>query len=245
MKTNVKRKNTNRTHEGAPASMINAEQMLRRSVLACMLWEDEFYEDGMEIAQRIKALRHVVKAETLADLAIEARNKYKLRHVSLLLLRELCRHTGKESVKVHEVFPQVIMRADELAEFLALYWKEGREKLAACAKKGLAKAFVKFSAYDLAKYNRDNAVKLRDVLFLCHAKPKDEAQAETWKQLVDGKLQAPDTWEVALSAGADKRETWERLMKEKSSARWRSCGTCATCRNPGSRWPQFASISRN
>jgi hypothetical protein len=81
-------------------------------------------------------------------------------------------------------------------------------------KKGLAKAFTKFSAYQLRKYNRDGAVKLRDVLFLSHAKPKDEAQAKVWKQLVDGTLEAPDTWEVNLSGGADKKETFTRLIQE-------------------------------
>ena len=36
-----------RTHEGAPAyAGLSDEQRLRRSVLSCMLWEDEFYEDG-------------------------------------------------------------------------------------------------------------------------------------------------------------------------------------------------------
>jgi hypothetical protein len=58
------------------------------------------------------------------------------------------------------------------------------------------------------------SVKLRDVLFLCHAKPKDEAQGVLWKTLVDGKLTTPDTWEVALSGGADKGETFKRLMDE-------------------------------
>ena len=36
-----------RTHEGGPAKAITPEQALRRSVLACMLWEDEFYEEGV------------------------------------------------------------------------------------------------------------------------------------------------------------------------------------------------------
>jgi hypothetical protein len=58
-------------------------------------------------------------------------------------------------------------------------------------------------------------VKLRDVLFLVHAKPKDEAQAALWKQVADRTLTAPDTWEVALSGGADKRETFQRLLAEK------------------------------
>src|SRR5437667_5907962 len=57
-------------------------------------------------------------------------------------------------------------------------------------------------------------VKLRDVPFLCHAKPKDEAQAALWKKIVENTLESPDTWEVALSAGKDKRETWERLLRE-------------------------------
>jgi len=38
-----------RTYEGAPAVPITDEQALRRSVLACMLWENEFYEDGARL----------------------------------------------------------------------------------------------------------------------------------------------------------------------------------------------------
>lgn len=58
-------------------------------------------------------------------------------------------------------------------------------------------------------------VTLRDVMFLCHPKPKDEAQAALWKRLVAGELKTPDTWEVALSGGADKKETFERLIVQR------------------------------
>ena len=81
-------------------------------------------------------------------------------------------------------------------------------------KRGLARAFTQFDAYQLAKYDRESVVKLRDVLFLCHAKPKDEAQAALWKNLVENTLESPDTWEVALSAGKDKRENFERFLRE-------------------------------
>ena len=74
---------------------------------------------------------------------------------------------------------------------------------------------TKFDAYQLAKYDRDGPVRLRDVLFLVHAKPKDAEQEKVWKELVDGTLASPDTWEVSLSAGKDKRETFERLIAEK------------------------------
>ena len=68
-------------------------------------------------------------------------------------------------------------------------------------------------------------MKLRDVLFLTHPKPRDEAQVALWKRLVDGDLVTPDTWEVALSGGGDKRETWERLLAE------RKLGALALFRN--------------
>src|SRR5690349_20846618 len=202
-----------RTHEGAPAKNISPELQLRRSVLACMLWEDQFYEDGVAIAGRIRELVAKVPAEKVAALAVETREKMKLRHAPLLLVREMARLSTHRQL-VAETLARVIQRADELAEFVALYWSEGKQPLSAQVKKGLAAAFTKFDEYALAKYNRANPVKLRDVLFLSHAKPVDEAQAAVWKRLVDGELATPDTWEVALSSGADKREVWERLLRE-------------------------------
>lgn len=52
------------------------------------------------------------------------------------------------------------------------------------------------------------------MLFLCHAKPRDEAQAAVWKRLIWGRLTTPDTWEVTLSSGAEKGQAWERLLRE-------------------------------
>lgn len=207
-----------RTHEGAPARNISPELQLRRSVLACMLWESQFYEDGVEIAGRIAELVPKVAAEKVAALAVEAREQMKLRHAPLLLVREMARHATHRRL-VAETLERVIQRADELAEFVAIYWKDGRVPLSAQVKKGLAAAFPKFDEYQLAKYDRGGPIKLRDVLFLSHARPRDAAQAGVWKKLVWGRLATPDTWEVALSesgkeGGADKREAWERLLRE-------------------------------
>lgn len=206
------------THEGAPVKRIDAEAQLRRSVMACLLWESEFYESGVKIADRIADLCDDVAPDKIAAMAVEARTQMYLRHVPLWLTRLLAQRVsgnGRRDGLVSSTLQGVIQRADELTEFLALYWKDGKQPLSAQVKKGLAAAFQKFTAYDLAKYNRDGAVKLRDVLFLTHPKPKDEEQAEVWRQLIDGTLPAPDTWEVELSAGKDKRATWERLIAEK------------------------------
>lgn len=81
-----------RTHEGAPTRGVSAELQLRRSVLACLLWESQFYEDGVEIAGRIAELVPKVAAEQVAALAVEAREQMKLRHAPLLLVREMARH---------------------------------------------------------------------------------------------------------------------------------------------------------
>jgi len=214
-----------RTHEGAPAVAVTPELALRRSVLACMLWEDEFYEEGVAIAGRIRELVPKVDAAKVAALAVEARSAMKLRHAPLLLVREMARHATHRSL-VAETLAQVIQRADELSEFVAIYWADGRAPLSGQVKKGLAAAFPRFDEYALAKYDRAGVVRLRDVLFLCHAKPRGAEQAAVWKRLVDGELATPDTWEVALSTGkGDKREHWERLLAE------RKLGALALLRN--------------
>jgi hypothetical protein len=201
------------TEEGAVARQVDPRRLLRRSVLTCLLWEDTFYEKGNHIRERIAELVRQNQPEAVAALAREARDKLHLRHVPLFLVRELARQKGSGPL-VAETLEHVIERADELSRFVALYWETGKEPLSAGVKRGLARAFTKFDAYQLAKCNRDDAVKLRDVLFLCHGKPKDAEQAELWKKLVEDTLEPPDTWEVALSAGKDKRETWERLLSE-------------------------------
>ena len=202
-----------RTHEGAVAQKVSAKTELRRTVLTCLLWEETFYEKGSGIAARMAELVRENKPEDVAALAREARDAMQLRHTPLFLVRELARRKGTGPL-VAETLEHVIQRADELGEFVALYWKEMKQPLSAGVKRGLARAFVKFDAYQLAKYNRDCVVTLRDVLFLCHAKPRDAAQAELWKRLVEGTLEAPDTWEVSLSGRKDKKETFERLLKE-------------------------------
>lgn len=213
-RTNTKNPlNTAQTHGGATVRGITPEQELRRSVMSCMLWENEFYESGVSNANRIAALIPQVEAKTVADIAIEARTKMKLRHVPLFIVREMARHASHRSY-VRTTLATVIQRADELAEFVAMYWKDGKQPLAASIKKGLADAFQKFGPYQLAKYNRDTAVKLRDVAFLTHVKPGGRLTEDVLKQLVENTLPTPDTWETALSGGADKKATFERLLSE-------------------------------
>lgn len=199
------------THEGAAVRSISAEKELRRSVLASMLFEGSFYEDGQSHADRIKTLVAQVPAEIVGQLMVDARSKYNLRHIPLILARELAR-LGRLKA---EVLTATIQRADEIGEFLAHYWADGKAPLSNQVKKGIAACFNKFNEYQLAKYNRASAaVKLRDALFMTHAKPTGAAQEELFKRIANDELVTPDTWEVSLSTGSDKGETFSRLMKE-------------------------------
>jgi len=222
------------THGGAITEKItNAEELLRRSVMACMLWEDSFYEDGKSIADRILSYVKDVSPERVAEIAMEARTQMKLRHVPLLITRQMAR-LDTHKYLVAKTLYEIIQRPDELSEFLAIYWKDKKEKLSAQVKKGLARAITKFNEYSLAKYNQDGAVKLRDVLFLSHAKPdsgiagytrdtrkkknhqvpQDEG-SQLFTKLVTGTLKTPDTWEVEISAKGNNAASWTRLVNEK------------------------------
>jgi 60 kDa SS-A/Ro ribonucleoprotein len=144
---------------------------------------------------------------------------------------------------VADTLARVIQRPDEIVEFVAIYYKLGGGKkrpLSKQVKLGLARAFNKFSEYQLAKYNRDKDIKLVDVMALVHPKPKDRETGILFAKLANKDhlpketkfskfkvagayralaknftgLATPDTWEVALSSGADKKETFERLIEE-------------------------------
>lgn len=235
MKTNTPIPFKEKTHEGAPAYRTTTEQELRRSLMSCLLWEKEFYESGQSIAERIRSLVSQVAPAKVAAMAIEAREKMKLRHAPLWVVREMARHATHKPF-VASTLARIVQRPDELTEFLSLYWLDKRQPLSKQVKKGLAAAFQKFSAYQLAKYNRKDGVKLKDVLFLSHAKPKDKKQDEDWKRLTesyceicwskldkhDGQdhepvkavLPIPGTWENRLSSGEDKKTVWESLITE-------------------------------
>lgn len=214
MRTNLRPQPTERTHEGAAAISVSPIKELRRTLMACLLFENGFYEAGQDQATRMRELIKRCSFADAAQAAIDAREKFKLRHAPLFVVRELLRtHSGRQ---VGDLIARVIQRPDELGELLALYWHDNpQQPLTAQMKIGLARALKKFTAHQLAKWNQDSAVKLRDVLFLSHARPRNEEQAAVFKQLAEKTLAAPDTWEVALSAGADKKETFTRLISEK------------------------------
>lgn len=221
--------NSERTHQGGIAARIPVEQQLRRSVCSCLLWEDEFYEGGESIAQRIVRLARACSPDVVARLASDARSHLNLRHVPLLLIAALAgKGEGAPAAKiVSRGLEQVIQRADELTEFLAIYGQvygiapgKLRGRLSAQVKKGLAAAFQKFDAYQLARYfntsgEKEAPIKARDVLMLCRPRPLNKTQANQWKRILENKpIQSGGaaSWEVENSRGID--ETVQAVLKD-------------------------------
>lgn len=191
---------------------------LKRSVLACLLWEDNAYIDGKSIADNIASLIPTVHPEMVAELAVQARYEQKLRHVPLFICREMAKHESHKGY-VAQTLSTVINRPDEITEFLSLYWRDnGKKTLSAQVKKGLSLAFAKFNEYQLAKYNRKKEVSLRDALRLVHPTPANQEQSDLWNRLLSDSLATPDTWEVNLSKATspeEKKAVWTNLIENR------------------------------
>ena len=199
---------------GALAARQSNVALLRRAVLANLLWEDVAYMDGVSVANEIKRLIPLCPAIDVYNIALEARLMQKLRHTPLFIAVEMCKYP-EHKLFVKDLLPRIITRADMLTDFLAIYWKDGKKPIANQVKKGLELAFHNFNEYKLAKYDRDAAIKLRDVMFLVHAKPRNQYEQELFKKVADRTLTPPETWEVLLSRGEDKKATWTKLITEK------------------------------
>ena len=231
MKFNHHTKNTplRVNHEGAAAYTLTPALELYAAVVTASL-SDQFYEGADDRLVRIRALIAKNDPRFVAQLAVYARERMYLRTVPLVLTVELAKiHNGDNLVS--RLVARVVQRADEITELLAYYQqaneRQGRKKLHLLSKqvqKGLSLAFNRFDEYQFAKYDRATEVKLRDALFLVHPKAASANQQALFDKIVNGSLQTPYTWEVALSVlGQQKFESkaarlaafrtqWEELI---------------------------------
>ena len=208
MKTNVK------INKVSPMKTeMSTYEKAERSLMTCLLWEDNFYEDGESIVERLKSYVPKLSEDECRTLLTMAKKDNKLKHAPLLWA--LCM-LKRGFLKPEDVF-MVADRVDFMAEMLNMYWTDENNKhsVPKALKKGLAQSLKRFDAYQLAKWKgKGNQVSLKDVISIVRPVPENDEQSKLWKQALDNTLPTPDTWEVALSAGKDKKETWTRLLKE-------------------------------
>ena len=190
-------------------------ELLRRVTLANLLFESNYYQSSDTIMKQIEMLVPKVDGQKVIDLALECRFEQKLRHTPLWLL--LLVNDYHKDVSVKDALAKMATRPDMLMDMLGMIKvRKGKLKIPKAIKKGMALAFNNYDEYQLAKYKKSNLeLSLVDVINLVHPKPTEKNE-KALKALVAGTLDTANTWESALSSGADKKETFERMINEKS-----------------------------
>lgn len=203
-------KTTNKS--GHAAYGMTDKAKLVTQVLCSFFQESKFYGDNS--AEMQETIKRVIQKDPafVSNLAVFARREFNMRSVAHVLTAYLA-HEEKGKPFVRSTVKGVSLRGDDVTEIMSFYLSTFGKPIPNSLKKGISDVLACFDEYTLAKYKGDGkAVKMRDLLILCHPKPKDKAQEALWKRCLEGTLAIPETWETQLSATGNNRETWEKLI---------------------------------
>lgn len=206
--------NTNKTvnKSGHAAYKMKDKEKLITQVLTSFFNESKFYGDNS--AEMQKTIKSVIASDPafVAKLAVFARREFNMRSVSHILVAYLAHEVeGKPYVK--KAIKAVTLRGDDVTEIMACYLSMFGKPIPNALRKGISDAMQGFDEYTLAKYKGNGkSVKMRDLLCLCRPTPKNEAQSDLYKRLLNDELEIPVTWETELSANGNNTETWEKLI---------------------------------
>lgn len=202
-------------------------QHLYELTVSTLFGKSTFYKSSDTLVRELK--KHVAAAvaddamDFVANLAIHARTEMNIRTMPIVLVVEFAnelRKQGKLYQHTRQLVCDVIQRADQITDLYAYALEVfgSKNKVPMAIKRGVADAFNKFGEYNFAKYNRDGAVKFRDVLRIVHPEAKDAHQGVIFEKIMKETLEAPYTWEVELSKNgqlpADKQKSKAALWTE-------------------------------
>ena len=198
--------------EGFPAYTMEDKSKLVTQVLTSFFNERKFYGDNS--AEMELTLRRVMEkdGDFVSRLAVFARREFHMRSVAHVLAAYLA-HEPAGKPYARRTIDGIVLRGDDVTELLAFYLATFGKPLPNALRKGVCDAFARFDEYTLAKYKgAGKGVRMRDALLLCHPTPKDQAQADLWKRLIEDRLNIPVTWETQLSQYGNNQATWEALI---------------------------------
>ena len=222
--TKTKKKAT-ANYEGGLAYEMDAPNELYSRVGTCLVKEPKFYGKPDEELQRILDLITEVarqEPELILQLAAFARNELHLRSVPIVLLGEASLNKYARALW-RRYAPTNIKRADELCEIIGYLQGKlgalGNEKegtmIPNSLLRGLKEAIHTFSAYQLAKYDRNDAtVSMKDLIRLIHPKPRSDEESNLYKKILKDELESADTWEVLISGKGSTKANWEKASKK-------------------------------
>lgn len=221
---NVKTAPTKTENLAGGQSYKQSPEMELVSILLTSFANESFYRSSNDTFNRLKELISICDKKLVAQAAVYARTTFGMRSITHVVASELAKYIGKETW-AKGFYNAIIYRPDDMMEILS-YHTSKNGKIPNSMKKGFAKAFNKFNAYNLSKYRGEGkAFKLIDVVNLVHPKPADN-NSEAIEQLVNGTLKSFNTWEVELSKSGQiasneeekaefKKEAWVKLIREK------------------------------
>jgi len=189
------------------------------SILLTSFANNQYYRSADNTFDRVIELLSMPDMQKFgAKASIYGRTKFGMRSISHVVAGELAK-TVKGLSWAKRYYDAVVYRPDDITEILSYYLNKYGKPLPNSLKKGLAKAFAKFNAYNIAKYRGENKdISLIDAVNLLHPKqPQD-----VLKKLMKGELKSNETWESKLSdAGKSenkeqaKADAWKSLIAEK------------------------------
>ncbi len=174
-----------------------------------MFGEPKFY--GSTDAEVIRLATECAKndPEFLCKLACYARNVGNMRSISHVLTAVIAREAREYT---RTAIRNVVIRPDDITEIMACYAALYDKPFPNAMKREIACVIQKFDEYQLAKYNRDKSIKLRDVLRITHPVPKDDKTAALLGKILSDSLEMPYAWETELSARGNTKEVWDELI---------------------------------
>lgn len=185
--------------------------------------------DQKDLFNLIRSAAYSGNAHHVANMIVFAKNDMNMRTMPIVAAVQLikaCREFNKNNLAARKLVADVIVRADELCDLysyaLSVFGAKNRIPLA--IKRGVEDAFAKFGKYDLAKYNRNADLKLSDLLRIVHPTPEIAEMGQVYKQIIDGTLEAPYTWEVEFSRNGQlnayeqkpKAQIWKEILSKNS-----------------------------
>lgn len=192
------------------------------SILLTSFANDQFYRTANQTFDVLKDLIKRCNKKFVAQSAIYARTQFGMRSITHVTASELAKYIGGEEW-ARDFYEKVIHRVDDMTEILS-YHTAHNGKVSNAMKEGLARAFAKFDAYQLAKYKGEGkGFKLVDVVNITHplSVPEVWTKGETKQAieaLIKGELKSTDTWESKLTkAGQNAKDEDEKLELKKEA----------------------------
>jgi hypothetical protein len=209
--------------EHAPAFKPSEKTELVLRAATTMGQSDKFYETAADSDMRFVELIQKIAGsdpEFALKLAWYTRKNFYLRTPATVLLAEIARTGCTANVpNASKYVAETISRVDDMTELIAYCMKANerdrikKSKIPMVIKRGVAKAFNKFDAYQFAKYTKPGMyVTPKDVMFLTHPKSEGREQMRMHLDIIQGTLPVPETWETYISVNGSTKEAWSYIL---------------------------------